>query len=132
MVVIDDKGASSLPDEVVITVLEDGQIPPPEKEIISRDLHKFTITSAFVQENDDRLDVYAKVRNRGDNREGVILSATILPTGEYASTRTIAEINENSYEILPLNKPQESGSYIIKIDVSNRRDRDVYYLQIEV
>jgi len=132
LVVIDDKGASSLPDEVVITVLEDGQIPPPEKEIISRDLHKFTITSAFVQENDDRLDVYAKVRNRGDNREGVILSATILPTGEYASTRTIAEINENSYEILPLNKPQESGSYIIKIDVSNRRDRDVYYLQIEV
>ncbi len=130
LTVIDDKGASSLPDEVVIVVLEDGQITPPEEEI-SREIHKFTVASAYIQENEDRLDVYVKIRNRGNNRENVIISATILPTGEYASTRTIAEIKENSYEVLSLNKPQEEGNYIIKIEVSNRRDKDVYYLPLE-
>lgn len=131
LTVIDENGASSTPDEVIVVVLKDGQITPPKEEI-SREIHKFTIASAFVQENEDRLDVYTKIRNRGNNREDVIISATILPTGEYASTRTIAEIKENSYEVLSLSKPQESGSYIVKIDVGNRKDRDVYYLQIEV
>jgi len=130
LVVIDDKGGSSQPDEVLIMVQEEGQTPQPEE--VSKEIHKFTVTSVFVKEDENRLDVYAKVRNRGNNREDVLISATILPTGEYASTRTIADMKENSYEVLSLSKPQEPGSYIVKIDVSNRKDRDIYYLPIEV
>ncbi|MBI2106371.1 PKD domain-containing protein [Candidatus Woesearchaeota archaeon] len=132
LVVVDNKGLSSQQDEVMITVLpKESEVIPPEEEI-SREIHKFTVASAFIKENEERLDVYVKVRNRGNNREDVIISATILPTGEYASTRTIAEMKENSYEVLSLSKPQESGSYIVKIDISNRKDRDVYYLPLEV
>ncbi|MBI4159082.1 PKD domain-containing protein [Candidatus Woesearchaeota archaeon] len=130
LTVIDDKGKESLPDEVITLVLEDGQVPPQEE--VSREIHKFTITSAFAQEKDNRLDVYAKIKNRGNNRENIIMTVTVLPTGEYSSARTVAGIKENSYEVVSVNKPQESGDYIIKIDVSNRRDRDVYYLPVEI
>ena len=129
LVVFDSQGLQSNPDTVTITVTEE-IIPPIDGK--ATDIHKFTISSAFVQEQDNILIVYAKVRNRGNNRENVILTATLLPTGETFSKKTQIELKENSYEVFYLNKPENTENAVIKLEVNNRRDSDVYYLPLEV
>ena len=128
LVVFDTQGLQSAPDTVTITVVD--QITPIEKT--AADIHKFTISSAFVQEQDNILVVYAKVRNRGNTREDVLLTATLLPTGETFSKRTQIEVKENSYEVFYLNKPENMENAVLKLEVNNRRDSDVYYLPLEV
>ena len=76
--------------------------------------------------------MYAKVRNRGNTREDVLLTATLLPTGETFSKRTQIEVKENSYEVFYLNKPENMENAVLKLEVNNRRDSDVYYLPLEV
>ena len=130
LVVTDEEGLQSTPDTVSITVLEDVITPPVETT--AADIHKFTISSAYVREQDDILMVFAKIRNRGNNQEIVEITATLLPTGQSFTKRTTLGIKENSYEVFYLNKPESTENNIVKLEVTNRRDSDVYYLPLEV
>ncbi len=131
LIVMDNKGLQSTLDTVKITVIE--EIPPEPPEVdITRDIHKFTISSVYVREQDNILEVYAKVRNRGNNQEDVEITATMLPTGESFSKKTRLGLKESSYEIFYLNKPENSDNVIIKLEVNNRKDSDVYYLPFVV
>ena len=130
LIVTDEAGLQSTPDTVSIEVVEEIIIPPIEKE--AADIHKFTISSAYVREQDDILMVFAKIRNRGNNQETVEITATILPTGQSFTKRTVLGMKENGYEVFYLNKPEDTESSIVKLEVSNRRDSDVYYLPLEV
>jgi len=124
VVVVRDNRGGSATQRFIITVTQ-GEIP----KVVSR-IHEFTINNIILDYN-GKLNIYAYIRNSGNQDERINVRATIMQNGMQQITAFNLDNNHNGYVTLTFENLNK-GFYVVKVEAFNSKVYEVRYAYIKI
>ena len=128
VMVEDGKGGA---DAQEFTVNVDTEIVVPPFQPKEAHIHKFSINNVILINNNEKLNVYAYIRNYGTEDEKINLRATIMENGMNKITALSLDSNDNRYGILSFDN-LNNGHYVVKVEAFNSKHYEVRYAYITI
>ena len=124
----DNYGLFSI-QEFTINVLPEESIVPKEE---SREVHEFSISNVILHQDNNYINIYVQIMNKGNQDEKIQLRAININTGEIIYDSFLIENGDGYWRILRLSKPEINGIYTIAVYGNSNNYKDILYRDINV
>ena len=98
----------------------------------TREIHEFSVSNVIIHEDGEYINVYAEIRNRGNQDEKISLRAINMQTGDAIIDSFKLENQDNYWRILRLPRPYISGVYTINVFGNSEDYNDMLYRTIVI